>query len=323
MSDDFIGKKFGLLVVVASYPSNAQGRRWRCKCDCGRERIAHTKHLINGRVSMCAIANHSESLVGKKFGKLTVVRLSHSDPIYGRMWECECECGGARTACTGSLKNGTIKICSRRNHLDDLTGRKFGRLKVLSLHSVVGDGLTKWTCKCECGNIHIAHRASLLSGHSKDCSGRRIKCKFSTTGQHVTTHGLCSVPEYVVWQMMRQRCRNKKSSAYPNYGARGIEVCDRWEDFAVFYADMGPRPTAKHSIDRFPDVNGNYEPSNCRWADDTEQAMNKRNNNRITIGGITRCNMEWSRIIGIHPNTLNWRVKMGKSDAEIMMPPHR
>lgn len=97
-------------------------------------------------------------------------------------------------------------------------------------------------------------------------------------GTGPTTHGMAKggkpAPEYIIWQGMLSRCRYPKHIEYHNYGGRGITVCERWKDFALFYADMGPRPSNKHSIDRI-DFNGNYEPSNCRWVDSKEQARNK------------------------------------------------
>lgn len=88
------------------------------------------------------------------------------------------------------------------------------------------------------------------------------------------THGGTYTREYRVWWDMHQRCGNPKNERYPKYGGRGISVCERWADFGLFIADMGPRPSSDHSIDR-KDNDGNYEPNNCRWATRSEQQRNK------------------------------------------------
>lgn len=107
-------------------------------------------------------------------------------------------------------------------------------------------------------------------------------------GEFAQRLGLSSVqdlPEYRVWIDMRRRCRDPKLRNYPNYGGRGIAVCDRWQTFENFYADMGPRPSKRHSIDRHPDNDGNYEPGNCRWATREEQRNNMRNNRWVEYRG--------------------------------------
>ncbi len=142
-------------------------------------------------------------------------------------------------------------------------GMRFGMLTVLAL---VGraDKDRVYLCRCDCGNETTGGRRDLRNG-GKLCCGCRMP------GQ---THGLSDSPAYASWKSLKQRCLNPRSPSYPRYGGRGIKVCERWNKFENFIADMGERP-ASTSIDRI-DVNGNYEPSNCRWADAKTQNSNKR-----------------------------------------------
>jgi hypothetical protein len=106
------------------------------------------------------------------------------------------------------------------------------------------------------------------------------------------------LPEYATWKSIKQRCNNPKDENYPDYGGRGIKLCDRWNDFAVFLADVGPRPKG-HSLDRYPDKDGNYEPGNIRWATQSEQARNKRNNRIVEYCGRSMTVTEASALAGI------------------------
>jgi hypothetical protein len=125
-------------------------------------------------------------------------------------------------------------------------------------------------------------------------------------------------PEWKTWRSMRSRCRNPRAGGYKNYGARGIRVCARWDHkgggFANFLADMGPRPSSDHSIDRI-DVNGDYEPTNCRWATAKEQHHNMRPcqgaPHKITVNGRTLCLSDWAAELGIHPSTITRRLSKG------------
>lgn len=115
---------------------------------------------------------------------------------------------------------------------------------------------------------------------------------------------------YSVWRYMLRRCIDPRDKAYAHYGGRGISVCDRWLDRKAFVADMGPRPSHRHQIDRI-DTNGNYEPGNCRWATPKEQSRNTRRNVLVTIDGHTRCVAEWAEVFGISPHRIHQRLKGG------------
>lgn len=150
--------------------------------------------------------------------------------------------------------------------LESMEGRRFGRMVVLGMILERGKK-TRLRCRCDCGNEFTPMAHNVQRGYTKGC-GCRVH-----EGNHV--HGMRSSREYVSWNMMTQRCTNPKNHGWRNYGGRGIRVCDRWlNNFEAFYADMGARPVGT-SIDRI-DVNGNYEPGNCRWADAKTQAANKR-----------------------------------------------
>lgn len=159
--------------------------------------------------------------------------------------------------------------------LHDITGQPFGRLTV---REFVGrrSGSSVWRCECECGGIVDVRRSNLISGNTRSCGCMIVK----RTVERSTVHGEASrggkSPEYKTWVGIIKRCTDPKAKGWPNYGGRGIHICDEWRhSYAAFLADVGRKPSPRHSIDRI-DNDGNYEPGNVRWATRSEQNSNQR-----------------------------------------------
>ncbi|WP_167440549.1 hypothetical protein [Paraburkholderia fungorum] len=203
------------------------------------------------------------------------------------------------------------KIAGARAPRVRLDGRKFNRLTVVEW---AGNG--KWLCLCDCGSTSSVQGYKLKTGDVKSCGclndEKRRECN--------TRHGLSDTRIHRSWMSMRQRCENPKDRAYHRYGGRGIKVCDRWQIFENFASDMGPMPEGK-TLDRFPNVNGNYEPGNCRWADDKQQARNLRSNRVITHNGKTQCLSAWAEECGINRVTIAHRLRKGMSFEQAITQP--
>lgn len=192
----------------------------------------------------------------------------------------------------------------------DISGKRFKRLFVLSYHSNDGSGNSKWICKCDCGNIVIVRSSTLINGRTLSCG-----CYGTERRKEIrTTHGFSKVgmPEYESWKAMRGRCYNKNNEAYPDYGGRGIGVCKRWfKSFENFFADMGKKPSPQHTLDRYPNNDGNYEPSNCRWATKRQQAENTRRNRYVEYRGEFVLITRLAERLGISDDTIRNRIKKG------------
>ena len=186
----------------------------------------------------------------------------------------------------------------------DISGQRFGRLTVLGFsHS---NSIKRyWMCRCDCGKFKTVILSQLRSGMTRSCGCLRHE-------GYRRTHGGASTSEYASWLSLKNRCRNSRDRNFKNYGGRGIKFCDRWLKFENFLADMGKKPSPKHSIDRYPNNDGNYEPGNCRWATAFEQACNTRRNLHIIVDGKRMSAMELAQLSGLSVITIRERIHSGK-----------
>ncbi len=205
-------------------------------------------------------------------------------------------------------------------------GQVFGRWTVVSRAASDRYG-ERWNCNCICGSRKSVSAQTLWSRHSQSCgclhrevsaANGRANIKHGASARGTTT------PEYNAWLGMRRRVLGHDESHRRNYTDRGITVCDRWRaSFADFLADVGPRPSSKHSLDRYPDPNGIYEPGIVRWATAREQANNRSNTHVISIGGVTKPLVEWAERSGLDRCALMWRVDKGWPAERLLDPSRR
>lgn len=192
-----------------------------------------------------------------------------------------------------------------------IPGQRFGRLTAIQREANSRSEKQRWLFRCDCGNECIIGIHEIRRGDSRSCGCLRA----ALTGDRFRAHGKARSADYRSWASLIQRCENPKSNGFTNYGARGIKVCDRWQKFNNFYADMGPKPSSNYSIDRI-DVNGNYEPNNCRWATKHQQLRNMRKNRFVLVCGRMVTIAEAGELTGISVATIRSRLVRGWSPSE-------
>lgn len=183
----------------------------------------------------------------------------------------------------------------------NLIGSRFGKLRVVGPAPNVGR-FTAWQCVCDCGTTSVVPSGALRSGNTKTCGcGRR-----QVNNKNNLQHGMIRTYTYRAWVRMRVRCRDKDN---PNYGRRGLTVCQQWEDFKTFLHDMGEAPVGR-TLDRI-DPNKGYAPDNCRWATQKEQSRNKRTTRYLEWRGQRKPFSDWADQFGISQWTIANRVRLG------------
>lgn len=203
----------------------------------------------------------------------------------------------------------------------DLSGKRFGKLQVIKLGEYYLDGCgckrRKWLCKCDCGNTKMALSSELRSGKTKSCGCLKHEA-------YHTTHGLSKTRLFSIWSNMKSRCTNPNVASYKNYGERGIFVCEEWmNDFESFYKwSMSSGYADSLTLDRINN-DGNYEPSNCRWATREEQRLNRKDVKYLTFNGKTLTQKEWGLELGGGETLIECRLLRGWSLEKALTTPPR
>ena len=252
--------------------------------------------------------------VGNKFGRWTVLQI-----LVGSKVEVICECGTTKIVRKQYVANGQSKSCGCLK-LADLVetpisiGDRFDRLVVIQrLASEFGH--KRAGVLCDCGELRIVREDGLRNGHHKSCGCFRKEIVVKRT----RTNGATATRLYRNWLGLFERCKGK-------YKHKGIEVCEEWNNFAVFKTFveqiLGGKPTNSHSLDRI-DNNKGYEPGNVRWASKKEQSNNKDNTPKITIDGQTKSISGWAEVSGLSYGLLRARWERGWEPSKLLSPVRR
>lgn len=271
-------------------------------------------------------ANNISDYVGKTFGCLTVVGKSRTTSKFSNTWDFRCICGRVISEPPARVLSGHKKRCgfcnaSKRNlvprfDVNSYIGKRSHMLTVVGLSPRrENDRAWKLLCKCDCGN------ETRITPHQFD-AGKVMSCGCLRKSSKNEFDGHSKHPIYKIWSQMMRRCYNLKAKHYDRYGGRGISVCEDWHSFNNFAAwsdSVGGRPYGT-SLDRI-DNDGNYEPSNCRWADLKTQHRNTSANIVIEYNGEKKTLVEWSEATGISWPALNNRYHRGWSVERMLTEP--
>jgi len=207
----------------------------------------------------------------------------------------------------------------------DLTGQRFGRLKVLKLEKKDKHYNLFWLCECDCGNKKVIRGSGLKANLTKSCGCLSVELSTKRLNEATKTHGFANKERlYEIWKNMKRRCYDKTNKRYENYGGKGVSVCEEWKnDYLVFRKWAFSKGYNENlTIDRI-DVNGDYEPSNCKWSTLAEQMNNQTKNRFLTYRGKTMTMSQWADYLGLTYGAINHRVQRNWSMERIVNTPMR
>ena len=328
MQQDFynerIGKKYGMFEVIdVEYDAVLKKQKWIMRCvKCGAIRTTYNgRDYVKGRNSGKCECSYKKAERKDKFDPNTLVGTVSGDWIVekyvrGSGLYCRCSLCGEHSyrgikPIMENRANRCICTANKKKYIEsEWIGKKYGNLTIMGYKN------KHFHCKCDCGRETDVKPTHLINGKQITCGDEDCFWHKVMQSANGSKHGCSDTRLYRVWASMRNRCNNPNSESYNNYGGRGIKICKEWDDFEVFQdwaMSAGYNCTQKHgecTIDRI-DVNGNYEPSNCRWVDMKVQANNRRPFEKalIEIDGEVKTKEEWCKEYGFTTAAIYYRMK--------------
>lgn len=259
--------------------------------------------------------------IGEKYNSLTVIENMGHNAKHEAIYKCRCDCGREKIIRKKDFARGFTKSCGecKKDKTDIEIGSVFNQLTVIDKNYATNNGRPAYLCLCSCGNKTIATKSALRNGNKKSCGCLILKTSMKNLGIKEKEVYSSKTKLYKVYYSMKQRCNNPKEKSYKNYGARGIKICDEWEnDYNLFEAWALSHGYQEGLTIERKDVNKGYSPSNCSWITKKEQGYNRTNSRLLTYNNKTQCLTKWAEELNISVNTLKTRCRKGWSDKEII-----
>lgn len=284
-ASDITGRTFGAWTVLRPTGKRNGSQLWICRCTCGTERAVVGNTMTAGISRCCGCIRPIENLTGRRFGARVVLGFHGRNKHKQLLWDCRCDCGKEHTVISQQVKAGKTLSCGCDRYVKiakaktiDLAGTVRGFWSVISCAGKAGkNGDLHWNCRCECGVERVVSGMALRAGLTKSCGCKRGDLYRASRKFEPRTHPLlnneCRL--FRIWKGIKQRTNPSNAARFPGYAGRGITLCDRWQNFYNFYADVGPTHRYPLSLERSNNDLG-YSPENCTWADAKQQANNRR-----------------------------------------------